>query len=322
MTTDVEPAPRRRLTHEQEVIQGQFLLDYIHKTAPPRQLFDRYLPKLGVQPILDVLEERNRFCHEEAHELGQAAYAQVKDLGRALTECGSRCSFGCLHGVLNEAFGHQRLEAIVPRLDAICRQSTVRRPGPCAHGMGHALMMAGGNDLGKALDGCLGFQRPVMAYYCQSGVFMELQSHPELLAPHADDKLWPCDTYTRFPAACYRNIAPGLVARAGGDAEAMELCRSLPHAQRLGCFFGYGWAKMPAVAARPDFFGSTCPSEPLDDATVCIEGAIEYLAVWDAKAAQRACEQLQGPAGEVCRAAATAGSYRLDKPSLPLYLGP
>src|SRR5581483_11172447 len=136
------------------------------------------------------------------------------------------------------------------------------------------------------------------------------------------DPLHPCDQYARFPAACYRFLPPRLLAGLGQDRSKMqELCRRLPHSQRLGCFFGYGWSLVPWTSKRPDLFASECPSQPSDDRTMCIEGTIEFLAVFDKQAANAACETLRGDAAETCRSAAAGGAYRLDKPTLPLYLG-
>jgi len=50
-----------------------------------------------------ALKARNALCHSEAHDLGKV-FAQVGELGPAVQLCGNRCTSGCLHGVLTEAF--------------------------------------------------------------------------------------------------------------------------------------------------------------------------------------------------------------------------
>ena len=52
-----------------------------------------------------------------------------------------------------------------------------QRPGTCAHGIGHALMLLYDSDVDKSLVGCGGFPDRVMEFYCTTGVFMELGRH-------------------------------------------------------------------------------------------------------------------------------------------------
>jgi len=318
--------PRARPDDTPAVVElkAKFTTDYMLKAAQRRQVFEKYLGTLGTQGILDVLEQRNAFCHDEAHELGRAVYAHFKDVGTALAECGSRCSSACLHGVLKEAFGNRTLDQVKPQLATVCTEGAmaeIQRPGNCAHGLGHALMMVAGNDVDKAIDGCSGFGSPGMGYYCVTGVYMELFNQAADWVKPGQGPFYPCDTYTRFPAACYRYQSARMLVALGGDrARLAELCRSLPANQRAGCFHGAGFAAMMAVAKDPGLITSVCPEEPAADQTLCLEGLIESLTVYAPGKAKEGCGHLTGPAAETCLAAAREGTYRLDKPSLPLYL--
>ncbi len=315
----------REDTPEIAALKARFSVDYMLKPAQRRQLFDQYLTTLGTQGLLDVLEKRNPFCHDEAHELGRAVYVHFnKDVGKALSECGPRCSSACLHGVLKEAFGTSTIDQVRPLLATVCTQGAmadIRRPGNCAHGLGHALMMVAGNDVEKAIDGCSGFDGPAMGYYCVTGVYMELFNQAATWVKPGQSAFHPCDVSTRFPAACYRYQATRMLGALGGDrAELAEMCRSLPAGQRSGCFHGVGFTAMTAVAENPGLIRTVCPEEPGADQTLCLEGLIESLAVYQPAKAQESCGHLAGAAAEICRAAAREGTYRLDKPSLPLYL--
>jgi hypothetical protein len=107
----------------------------------------------------------------------------------------------------------------------------------------------------------------------------------------------------------------------GDRAKVAELCRGLPAAQRLGCFHGFGFANLYAVAQQPDLISTLCPEAPAEERTVCLEGAIESLAAFNPVRASFSCLYLKDQAAETCKAAAREGAYRLSKPSLPLYLG-
>ncbi|HYU32066.1 MAG TPA: hypothetical protein VEW48_07875 [Thermoanaerobaculia bacterium] len=319
-----EPRPETHDTRETAELKARFTVDYMLKASQRRQVFASYLDTLGTQGILDVLEARNPLCHSEAHELGRAVYSHFKDLGRALHECGSRCSSACLHGVLKEAFGGSTLDQMRPQLAAICTQGAmadIRRPGNCAHGMGHALMLVTGGDVEKSIDGCAGFATPAMDYYCVTGVYMELFDQGAAKWT-GKGPFYPCDTYTRFPAACYRYQAARMLGALGGDrARLADLCRSLPTDQRRGCFHGAGFAALPAVAQKPELIANACPDQPVEDQTLCLEGLVESFAAFEPEKAAASCGSLTGHAAEICQAAAREGTYRLNKPSLPLYLG-
>lgn len=303
-------------------LKGRFAVDYMLKAGQRRQVYESYLSTLGTQGILDVLEERNTLCHNEAHELGRAVYAHFKDVGRALSECGSRCTSACLHGVLKEAYGNSTVDQLRPQLASVCTKGAmagIKRPGNCAHGMGHALMMVANNDVEKSIDGCSGFGSPAMAYYCVTGVYMELFN--QAAQWKGKGTFYPCDTYTRFPAACYRYQSPRMLIKLGGDRNKLaELCRSLPADQRSGCFHGAGFAALLPVTKQPELIATACPDQPAEDQTLCLEGLVESFAAYEPTKAAASCAHLQGKAAEVCQAAAREGTYRLTKPSLPLYL--
>jgi hypothetical protein len=74
------------------------------------------------------------------------------------------------------------------------------------------------------------------------------------------------------------------------------------------------------VGQTPAVFPAVCAHGTLEDQTLCIEGVIEKLADHDEHRARLACNVLEAAPAEICSAAATEKMYRLDKPTMHLYL--
>jgi len=291
-------------------------------------VFARYLPLLGAPALLDFLELSYPYCHAQAHDLGVALYERSRDLGRALGECGTRCTSGCMHGVITGVLGDDSLDAITATMDRLCAKAPLAgsyRPGNCAHGLGHALMLATQHDLGRALDGCDRFAEAGMAYYCATGVFMEYKMDRQARiergkAAPRPTLHYPCDTFTKFPAACYRYMLRPIRDSLGADRNRLKAeCSALRDRLRLGCFHGLGAIYTKAVGKRPALLPDLCDQRNADEQRVCIEGVIEKLADYDEAKAHAACATLTGGAAAICAEAAAGKMYRLAKPSMPLY---
>lgn len=302
----------------------QFEEEYSTSGPNKRQLYDKYLPKLGAEWILSWLEDRFPSCHGQAHELGQAIYAHVNDLGLALMECKTGCTSACMHGILMEAFGKSSLTEITEMMDSFCKNEEMakfHKPGNCAHGIGHALMAVSGHDIEKSISACSSFPNPAMGYYCATGIFMEY-----LDTGRRDDYSerglhFPCDKYTQYPAACYRYKIPYILKEFDGNIEKIaNECLGLPKSLRLGCFHGLGNANIRAILKKPQRLYDICHYGTPDDQSICIEGVIEKLADFNEQKANAACRTLLGNRAEICWAAAKDKMYRLNKPTMKLYL--
>ena len=317
-----------------EKIRRAFVGEYSAVGPSKRRVFEKYLNVLGADGILDFLETEYPLCHAQAHELGRAIFARLKELGPALTACQTRCTSACMHGILMEAFARERAQEqhvtlgdVEKRMALLCSETgemaKMHRPGNCAHGMGHALMMVAGHDVERSLTACASFKNPAMAYYCATGVFMEHFEHVDAMggkSPGPRALHAPCDTHTRFPAACYRYAVPRMVGALKGDVSAVAAeCLKLPRRQRLGCFHGLGSAGTRGIAETPALLGSLCGHGSSDDQVLCIEGAIEKLADLNESKALAACAILSGREADICRAAASEKMYRLQKPTMGLY---
>ncbi|KAF0190455.1 MAG: hypothetical protein FD165_2688 [Gammaproteobacteria bacterium] len=293
-----------------------------------RPVFEKYLDKLSVRAMLDFLEIEDPRCHGDAHELGKALYASNRDLGKSLMLCGDGCTNACMHGVVGEAFGGRDYEAVVSEMSAFCTEGEIARlhkPGNCAHGMGHALMLLTRHDLGRSIEGCERFTAPGMDYYCATGVFMEYRD--ELDNQRAagktvqrDSQLYPCDTYTRYPAACYRYLMSTISAERDLDgSQLIDLCLALADRQRLGCFHGLGAVYSRDVADNPALLAPLCLLGGPQDQIMCIEGVIEKLADFDEQRAITVCNTLDGENRQICLVGARDKMYPLDKATMHLY---
>ena len=305
-----------------EAVLSSFKSAYSAAGAATRPVFDKFLPLLGAKPILDFLEEKYPACHIQAHDLGRALFAQTGDLDASLQQCDSRCTAGCMHGVLAGAFGGSTAQAITAKANTFCTEgemARLHRPGNCAHGMGHALMFVMGGNVRRSVDGCLGFALQAMQYYCATGVYMEAATQDPHWARPLSSVHHPCNEEMLFPAACYRYKGPALLAEFGGYRGAEKECLRLDRLHRLGCLHGLGQAAIGSVFDIPLRMATMCRAGDRDDKVACIDGVIEKLAEFNQYRANTACATLEGDMREMCNQAAARQMYALDSPSLALY---
>ena len=308
-------------------LRAAFAAEY-QSTHDERAVFAKYLPTLGAGAMLDHLELLNPRCHGAAHNLGKAIFTHTRDVGKALVLCGNRCTNACMHGAVGEAFGGMKYEEVTNRITEFCREgemARLHRPGNCSHGLGHAIMIITGHDIPKSLAACAKFTDPGMDYYCATGVFMEYRGM--LWEREATGKLierpslhYPCDTYDRYPAACYRyflrRIRDELDA---GNDRLVDECMKLESPRRSGCFHGLGAMYSRAVADEPSLLPQLCLHGNAEDQVLCIEGVIEKLADFSEERAHTVCATLKGKNATVCEAGAREKMYRLNKPTMHLY---
>lgn len=314
-----------------------FLSDFNQApTLDKRAVFSSYYDSLGPAGILDALEQEFPLCHGQAHDLGKVVYERSQDLNGSIVTCRDRCSSGCFHGVLMEAFQdvaveepndehppgeedvHVRLEDLRAKIEQTCsldEVTSVHPPGRCAHGLGHALMFLAEYDIPTALEYCGLFSDRRMEYYCNGGAFMEYdliwgrQDFTNGKALH-----YPCDTYTEFPAACYFYRMSYLLRIRGGVDKVAQECLTLPRYSRLGCLRGLGLSQITALNQTPGQLAKVCSAGDTDDQKACIEGAVERWSDFDTPAPRVACQSLTGDElKQWCEAAADRGGFKLDK---------
>ena len=311
-------------------IKSAFLNDYKINKTERRETFENYYESIGPKGFLDFLEDKYAKCHNESHPVGKTIYKKEQDVIKSLRICANRCTNGCMHGVIAEAYGGKDFDQVVTEMKKFCtsgEMADMHKPGNCAHAMGHALMLLNSYELGKSIEGCNKFDTPAMSYYCSTGVFMEfsdkliMQEELGLCGTVARTGLhYPCNTYTDYPAACYRYTLNHIAKDLGGNTGSLiSECNKLPTRQRLGCYHALGVVFSPSIRKNPKLINSICMSGSHDERVICIEGVIEKLADYNEDEAMNICYFTEGEYRGVCEAAAKEKMYRLDKPSINLY---
>ena len=301
-------------------LRKRFVADY-RSATDQRTVLREYLPKLGADGILDVFENADPLCHNQAHLLGRELFAELGDLAPALMICGDRCTSACMHGVVMEALGGEAssglaaTEAPAERLKAICDQAPMREAyprGDCAHGVGHALLVLADYDLGTALRDCAVFDSPPIVHYCATGVFMEEDSKH---GSRDSKRHYPCDSYKQFPAACYKYKTGSFLGQGADEVKAAAAeCLRLEAPLRRGCFYGLGAAEIRRISLEPKRLATVCSFGDSLDRTMCIDGAIDRLGDYRPEAARAACAELKGDLAAACARSERSGRYGLDKP--------
>ncbi|MBI3757494.1 MAG: hypothetical protein HY267_05910 [Deltaproteobacteria bacterium] len=143
---------------------------------------------------------------------------------------------------------------------------------------------------------------------------MEYEVKPGAIDRDTRSLHYPCDTYTQFPAACYRYRTEFILVKHRGDiAPVAEECLHLEASLRRGCFYGLGFAHLGTLSKQPDRLATVCGFGDAQDQAMRINGAIETLADYNQEAALRACRTLSGENAAVCGAAARNKRYGLGK---------
>ncbi len=307
-----------------------------------RPVYEKYIDTIGVNGILSALHETRSGCHEEAHDLGKIAFAELGSVGAALRACDDGCHSGCMHGVLMEAFStvpphehaegaeahehHVEIEDLAPSMPSFCydeRIAELYKPGDCAHGVGHAFMFMTGYNINRSVDACASFENKTLEYYCASGGYMEYVNKY-----HQKDEnvslFYPCDTH-RFPAGCFRfktTYVLESVSRQSGVFDGMDIiaaqCANMTGFARLGCFHGIGNANMNIVYYNVLTPSQVCGYGNADDQEICVEGLVERFAKYDPERGLKLCDDFEGNNKEVCLASAEGDMYRSNK-SFRLY---
>jgi hypothetical protein len=306
-----------------------------HSHESREEVFNAYIDKIGATGVLSVLEEKlSVYCHSEAHALGSAIFKRTNNLQLSMQVCRDRCVAGCLHGAVTQAVRRIIPETSENRLDIQLIGRNIRNicdveyvagrdlEGTCIHGVGHAVMAVLKYNINDALKYCALFNDKSKAYYCATGAFMEYDN-----AHGAGDLLmerplhYPCDTYTEYPAACYRYKWALLASKFERFSDAptqSEECLGLDQRRRLGCFHGIGYAHVFALLEDSERLNNVCAYGNLDEQRVCIEGAMELLSELNEKKALEVCETLTGKPQRFCEEAARNRLYNLEK-SFELY---
>ncbi len=353
-STETSEQKRPRWNEVNNKLRSQLAKEYRSPNYDEKIFFAKYVELVRPEAILGFLEAEEATCHPQAHELGRAIFRKYKDINEALKICGNGCTNACMHGAIGEAFSddsnpiegdsgaplqthgdahHQHhatasTDKLVEKMEPFCHEGEMERRhkrGNCAHAMGHALMLKTDHDIGASITGCSQFNEPGMDYYCATGVYMQYMDNVTSNGSRqADTERWgsnyPCNTFTAYPAACYRYIVNEVKEEQGlGLEHLVVLCGQLPDETRAGCFHGLGATYAPIIKTYPGLLKVVCSAGNNNEQALCIEGAVEKLADFNEQWAITACKMLDRENKDICLAAAHGKMYRLDKPTMELY---
>mgnify|MGYP001581018296 CR=1 FL=1 len=297
-----------------------------YRIAPPISVFEEYYDIIGPSAMLTVLEE-NKFCHDESHNLGRLIFNRTQDLGKSMAICGQRCTTGCFHGVLMGLFkqndDHLKIDSINSSylLKNLCDTPKIAQniaKGNCFHAIGHALLFLTDYNITKGLEYCKLLDEKAAVYYCTTGIFMEYDIASSVYPTKNESLLYPCDTILDLPAACYRYKVRRLIRHSTNPNEIAKFCINLDKNRRLGCFHGLGFAYYKSIYNVPKSIINVCMHGNLDDQKMCIDGAIELVAMFNATVANEACKFLNTSIRDYCFQEAKYRTFNMKKP-LDLY---
>ena len=316
----------------QEFVQAYRRGDARHALA----LYEQYLPRIGANGLREAIKSVYPNCHDEAHDLGKAIFARLRDVGASLESCADACASGCMHGVLMQLFtdttsavaadgAHQhsgQLTAadVAAQIPTFCERPAMTRmysPGDCAHGVGHAAMFLASYDIPAGIDLCENFPSHALRYYCATGAYMEYRGSRRARADYPTrGAFFPCDA-ARYPAACFRYVMTNTIrwhyAKKGTLEGLEEQCASLSGKYRLGCFHGIGNAHVGRLGRGAVTLAAVCGYGTRDDQTACVEGAMERLGKFTPTIAIERWEALTDWRRGVCETAAKRKMYDMTK---------
>ncbi|HUQ85821.1 MAG TPA: hypothetical protein VM077_05850 [Candidatus Limnocylindrales bacterium] len=206
-------------------------------------LFVPITQKKGSKFAFDVTFELRKIdkligdsCHSVAHQIGWATYRMdPQDWKTNLKNMDNRCSWGALHGMVEEHIDQTRQELDKPFVKTLCSGDA-----PCNHGVGHLILVQTSGDIPKALDICTVLPTFDERHHCMSGVFMEKMTLQNTLdrefdpvgrrkvywADKMDDFEKMCESFKGQPhIACWTEMARPAVDKHVGDPQKIfEMC--------------------------------------------------------------------------------------------------
>jgi len=215
-----------------------------------------FIQRFSLREIMTVFagnEKRSDFfsdCHLTAHFLGREAYKKMGSVRSVFAQSSYACLGGTLHGAVEGYFMSKGLlglsdTAYAKEIPFVCgNQNEYRVPQQfieCNHGMGHAAMFLGENDLIRALKLCDALKSTQERELCYSGALMvnadsaNDQDHPSVYAPKPQDPLYPCPLLDKhYQELCYTYGVLGPFQ--SNLAQSISTCKLIPQKYRNGCF--------------------------------------------------------------------------------------
>lgn len=278
------------------------------KTSCYKEAADDILKHTSLQKALSFLEKNQikpeifQSCHEMAHFLGRTQYSQIKDVGKALSDCLPICFSGCYHGVLeqylidkNLSFDNQYDSRLAKEVPGLCgkREGYEQRElyNQCLHGLGHALMFLTDNELPKSLKLCDelksaadNLNKMSDGEWCYSGAFMENSTsstnkdHPSKYLSRVDP-MYPCNILDeKYLDMCYALQSFYFADFVNYDwRKTFQLCQKVPYLYQATCFRSIG-QNLVGFTQDLNLIKTNCGlTQEVETEKYCIQGVILAL---------------------------------------------
>lgn len=277
-----------------------------------QKIAEEYLKYYSPQELEAALEAAYPLasCHEQAHGLGRAVYAQTQSLAETIAQCGTRCNQGCFHGALMQMFStnsdtlggvieDERPEAYLAHVKSLasrlCTQPEVAdvvQRNFCVHGIGHVFEYANGYKLDEGLESCRVFNAPYTAS-CVQGVYMEFVGNPERAEELRTTDVSFCNRFHKSAPFCYAYMARFWLAHDGKIIPLLKQCQALHGERPTQCIWGVIFSiSSIQLLSTDDGIDKYCGYLSGAEYDACIDGAIEKVVDNDSSGTLNSCEAL------------------------------
>ncbi len=257
-----------------------------------RNISEKSGTKASLLELHKRLESDSRFnanCHSAMHAIGRSAFREYGSIAEAYAQADYSCWGGYLHGVVEASMSRKKLSDIsAETVRTMC--DSVKTMGEtsfmhfsCVHGMGHALMYVGHNDLPNTLLRCDDLADEWESRQCANGAFMENtiadSDHPTLFQPK-DDLKYPCSVVREKDRdVCYQVQSKFILDHFKWDfPKAFDFCNKLEtKAYRTLCAQGLGAGVSVYTAYDPKVIYDTCSGAGGELSDECLYGALTDL---------------------------------------------
>lgn len=262
--------------------------------------------------------------------------SQSADAGPALAAAHPHAGHGAHahHDPAQVAPGSDLFNKFTAEAIATCREDSTLVPGfyrgNCAHAVGHAFATLA-PSVKEANDYCGAFPGREMQYYCETGVFMELNggiedelfADVESTAEQRARAIAYCNANSRSPSACLRFLLRRNRNIADVDAFAADCSKLTVVHERRGCFNALGFFSRTFSVEAPEHVSAICRHGDEADRQVCIAGVVlAKKGHRHEEALVRGCDALKDPTlTELCRDQSVRSYYQPGNPVMELMLG-
>ncbi len=281
----------------------------MHQTALESDNLRYWLEIEGNEKVMDKLIQdsgngSNVDCHQEAHQVGRAAFELFGST--VFKHSYFNCHSGFIHGAMESFLKQKGNQSLEQDIVALCNKLPTNFSNfECLHGIGHGVMAYVNYDMPEALKTCKNLANGFARSSCYGGVFMEniLVSEGKGVTPgHTthwvnSDPHFPCNGVDQDGAIqyeCYMMQTSRMLDIGNNDFKYVnQECQKAPQSLRDVCFKSMGRDIAGKTLRGPHKIIIQCQlaqSEFFDD---CINGALNVVIdFWG--------EKLQGQAGQLC----------------------